>query len=85
VSEAADLDLSVKLGKKKVVRSSAAFADPVTRTIALTVPPASRKLIKGLTEIEVKGIASDVTGKTVKVADDRRIGPKKKKKGKARK
>jgi hypothetical protein len=81
-SEAVDVDLSLRIGKKKVAATTAAFADPVTRTISMLIAESDRDRLAKADEIAVKGRITDVTGKVAKVRADRKLG---KKKGKKRK
>jgi hypothetical protein len=80
-SEAADVDLSVVLGKKKLASSSAAYADPVSRVVLIEVPPPARKLVAAQHRVSVQGRVVDVTGKAAKLHARRNLaGGKKRKK-----
>jgi hypothetical protein len=72
-SEAADVDLSVVLGKKNLASSSAAYADPVSRVILLEVPPHARKLVAAQHRVSVQGRVVDVTGKAAKLHAKRNL------------
>jgi hypothetical protein len=72
-SEAADVDLSVVLGKKKVASSSAAYADPVSRVILIEVPRPARKLVAARHRVSVQGRVVDVTGKAAKLHAKRNL------------